>query len=416
VASPAEAGGEPFEAELVVRQRNAWLLGITAFFGLLGFALTVLYFATGSPYGGWGPAVLFFSALAGVALVRENVAPVPVRVVVRADAGGLRVGDASVPRQDILDAQIVPIASGDFLVRVARRRALPLELVVTGPAEGRRVLRALGFDASQTAMRFRGLSRALAKLGMTSFVVSVGLFTVALLLALLRFESPPLVLALIAVGIPAGFAALAPTRIDVGADGVLLTWLGRRRFIPAGAILDVAWYASGGGKNRLIGARIRLRDGEVVWLPVGNKRWDDERVAALIERITEAKETHDRGHVASATALLGRGDRDLAAWITALRAIGTGASATLRTAPVPTDQLWRVVESPGENPEDRAAAAVALGSSADDAARHRLRVAAGAIADRDLRVAIDAVTEEDDAALEGALRDVTARSRSSPSP
>jgi hypothetical protein len=121
------------------------------------------------------------------------------------------------------------------------------------------------------------------------------------------------------------------------------------------------------------------------------------------ERIREAFEAHGRGDVTLAAAALRRGTRDVAAWIRALQAIGSGASADHRTAPVPPDQLWRIVEDPHAEPGARAGAAVVLRGSLDEAGRSRLLAAAGATAQPRVRIALEAAGEGDEAALAEAL-------------
>jgi hypothetical protein len=206
----------------------------------------------------------------------------------------------------------------------------------------------------------------------------------------------------------AGAVALAiPARIDVGADGVLLRWLGTRRFIPLAHIRSLERTTEGIGKSRQVGVRLRLEDGDTVWLPMGDARWADERAGALLERIQEAMDTQAHGPVTATAALLGRRERGAREWIRELRALGAGANADLRTAPVEPEQLWRIVESHGAAPEERAAAAIALSPSLDPRGKERLGVAVDAVADERLRVAIDAAVKEDDAALEEALDEMS---------
>jgi len=127
----------------------------------------------------------------------------------------------------------------------------------------------------------------------------------------------------------------------------------------------------------------------------------EEEAQLFVERIREAMGVPEAPE--SATALLARGARPLAEWIQALRSIGAGAMANLRTADVDPERLWRVLESPSASATDRAAAAVALASSEEPGRRERIRVAASAIAQPKLRVAVEAASHEDEAALADAL-------------
>ncbi len=72
------------------------------------------------------------------------------------------------------------------------------------------------------------------------------------------------------------------------------------------------------------------------------------------------------------------------------RALGSGAHATHRVAPIAVDRLWRIVESPATQPTIRAAAAVALGLRLDPRDRDRLRAAASATTAPRLRAALEA--------------------------
>jgi hypothetical protein len=73
---------------------------------------------------------------------------------------------------------------------------------------------------------------------------------------------------------------------------------------------------------------------------------------------------------------------------------------------VPSEHLWRVVEASSAQAEERVAAAFALSTCEGDEVRGRFRVAAQAVANLRLRVALEAAARGDEAALEGALREI----------
>jgi len=194
---------------------------------------------------------------------------------------------------------------------------------------------------------------------------------------------------------------------------MLLDWRRqRRRFIPSAKIVRVERYVVGGGGGRpVVGAAITLEGGEVLEIPLGmSGSWDEDRALAVVDRIREALETCRRGPVDPSASLLGRRGRDVRGWMDDLRAIGSGANATLRIAPVQPEVLWRVLESPGAAVEERAAAAVALARALDDDGRTRLRIAAAAVAETNLRIVLDAAATEDEGALEEALGEASALS------
>ena len=359
---------EPFQGTLALRARNRWLLGLAALPGLLAAVLTGAFFAAGIRSGTVVPALSILSILALTAVLRRNLSSVPVPSQVEVGSDGLRVGTLFVPRSRIKDARIVPRKDGACFVRVSRRGRLPIDLDVRDKGEGRRLLRALGFDAAQTVMRFRGSSQAMASVRARGALLLV-LTAAGLVSASGRFPlgTWSIVGGLALVVFPLVLAMLVPTRIDVGADGILLTWFGRKRFIPSPKIASVDRYVDAvGANNKRIGASLTLHGGEVVNIPMGSAQWNEDDASALIERIHEAIDTYKRGTVAASTALLGRRGRSLRDWIEDLRAIGSGANATLRVAPVQPETLWRVIESPSAAVEERAAAAVALASAIDD--------------------------------------------------
>ena len=78
--------------------------------------------------------------------------------------------------------------------------------------------------------------------------------------------------------------------------------------------------------------------------------------AEFIARIEEAIAAHHAHASGDAVTSLARGRMPVRVWLRALRAIGTGANATLRIPQVPRDQLWSVLEDAAATPSDRAAA------------------------------------------------------------
>jgi len=408
---------ERFEATLVLRRRNEWLLGLTALFAALSLLLNFV-----APLLLLGPGLAFvaFSAVLLARVLRRNTWPILAAVPVGAGADGLRAGGLRVARTHIADAQLVPREGGASYVRVTRSRGLPIELNVRDQEEGRRLVRALGFDAAKKVTRIEYVGWATGKswtiaaqIGLLAIAVTIGLSIPILLLLPLQgwfLWALPL-LSAVALGV---FFAFARSRVDVGADGLmLLDWRRqRRRFIPSAKIVRVERYVVGGGGGRpVVGAAITLEGGEVLEIPLGmSGSWDEDRALAVVDRIREALETCRRGPVDPSASLLGRRGRDVRGWMDDLRAIGSGANATLRIAPVQPEVLWRVLESPGAAVEERAAAAVALARALDDDGRTRLRIAAAAVAETNLRIVLDAAATEDEGALEEALGEASALS------
>jgi hypothetical protein len=199
-------------------------------------------------------------------------------------------------------------------------------------------------------------------------------------------QAVPLALLLAVAALFALCAGVAvPTRLTVGADGVLLRWLWTERFV---AWADVA--------------AVEPFDGGVV-LALSQGRWITLRTPAAPERCDPAGQTMVERIQAAWRAEIGAaGERDEAAarllqregcrtqeWVGAMRSIrGTGQEAGYRSAAVPPDLLWRVVEDPGATPTARIGAAVALSRSLDDAGRERLLAASDACVEPRVRIAL----------------------------
>lgn len=97
-----------------------------------------------------------------------------------------------------------------------------------------------------------------------------------------------------------------PGRLHVGTDGVLITWLGTKRFIGFSEISSAK--AQGGG---VVG--LHLKVGGIVRIPAGLQ------ILIVITRLNEAMEAYRRGGaVADIASLLRRGERPMEDWMDAL--------------------------------------------------------------------------------------------------
>lgn len=224
--------------------------------------------------------------------------------------------------------------------------------------------------------------------------------------AAIGFAVHPLSLATLVplIGLLAIRLVMAPTEFSVGSDGIVSSWYGRRRFIGYDHIASIdkrartTWRAE---RNVIV-----LASGEEIVLPDLGGGVDDSVTRSLVRRIQDAREAFQRCEVETAAAAVYRGDRDLRAWISSLRALGSGASADHRVAPIEPDRLWRIVEDPSSRAIDRAAAAVALTARADASERRRLQAVSDATAAPKLRIALEAAARGDEAELEAALAEI----------
>jgi hypothetical protein len=402
----------PFVSPDLVRiRRNRWILGAAASPMLLSLGLTLATVITHHPFAVVAPHAFILGIVALVFAWRRNWRPLAEVVAVRADAQGVQVGDTYVARGQLRAAYVLP--GTPPRVRLQRRLALPVDLQMGSTEQARALLRALGLDVSQTVSTFRAQSRAVAK---RRYMVGMmggffGLYA-AFVSGFLRGSHHPGGGAALGILFVLGLVALVtvvvmPTWVDVGADGIALRWFGRKRFYGYGEILDVAAFSRGSGRSRQIGVDVTLRSGEVIPVPIGTPNWSEDDVAMLEERIREGRESWKAGEASADAALLRRGERPLGEWIGTLRAIGAGANADMRTAPLPRERLFRILESPSAGSTDRAAAAIALGQELDEESRARLRSAAEACAAPKLRIALEAAAKGDDEAeLEAALAEV----------
>jgi len=333
---------------------------------------------------------------------------------VEVDERGLSFdGRLVVPRAAMSGAVLVP--RGDLLpwVRVRHgglRRATDVR--VRDREQGRALLVALGFDASQRAATFQLASRAiideklrdrLKVLRAVTYAVPFGalFFAVASGHAAAAVAVLPLWITVLLAQVALLFV---PTRLVIGADGLLLSWCGRRRFIAYSEIAVInGLQCSTETSPALRGIQLRLTTDEAVVLWV-------EDAEQLYERAGEAVVAWWRREAAAQSALVARGGRDVQTWLRALDGIEAHASVSYRTASM-AEELWRIVEDVSAPADARAGAAVALRRWIDDAGRARLHRAAVTTAHPRLRIAIEsAASGSTEDTLATALAEVEAAS------
>jgi len=162
-------------------------------------------------------------------------------------------------------------------------------------------------------------------------------------------------------------------------------------------------FDTGYGRNRRRGVELALR-GRTLQLPM----YTDESIVTLEQRIRDVIAlAKNQTHVGAEALVLARGELGLRDWITKLKAMGSGATATLRSAAVMPENLWRIAEDPAQPAIQRAAAAIALAPSLGEADKERLGDLAKTTAAPKLRVALERVAEEaTDAEMEEALKEL----------
>jgi hypothetical protein len=211
--------------------------------------------------------------------------------------------------------------------------------------------------------------------------------------------------------------------VVVGVDGVFT----HGRFIPHSEIREIrhdprerlgwGWGDITEGPTVAWSVSIALTSGRVM------KLTDDLEVgdgAGLVHALARDLESAHKAWRAARSqpvpeaASLARGKQTGAAWLGALRRLGSG-SGPYRTAPAELEQVAQILDNPRAKPWSRAAAAVVLSSSGDTTAATKLGKAADALASPMIRAALHTVSEgRSDAAIAAALDTLAAADQEKP--
>jgi hypothetical protein len=418
-----------FEASVVVRvRRGPWFEGLAY---VAFFTIIALMFWPASHESPAGRAVLFelFSRLLVYGLLgwsyyvkHSRHLRWPARgsaAQAKVDARGLQLEPGPfVARATIDQAFFVsrPNEPSYLLIRPKGGLRRHLRLEVANADEGRRLLHALGFGTSQTIARFRVISYAAinsaagsAKARWFGAIAMISLNLTATwgvyVCHTLRSPFPvvwPHLAILTLLTLAFGVTAETPTRLHIGTDGLLLIRPFSKRFIPYARLQSAARY-DGPPNQQHQCLTLTLRGGEAVRVFVSWAKGDPE-IDIILQRTHEALEAWRAGGggQTGASSLARPADISPTAWVARLRTLGVGQPATHRVSPLSREMLWQMLEDPASPPGRRAAAAVALQATLDDAARARLRVVAQTSTQPRLRAALDAVVEaqEDEAVAE----------------
>jgi hypothetical protein len=352
--------------------------------------------------------------LLALALWKWDLWPSIERVAVIADRAGLHVGARFLPCSAIREGCVVP-ASHDRSPHVVIQplRGASIKLAIADLADGHALLHALGLDISQSVTVFRALPPMVLKRPYLSLMVwFVFMMSGQALFRNVLSGGGPLLGRVLPLVVPLVLCAffMAPMRIAVGADGVELRWFWQRRLIRYRELLRAMTYKETKGIYKTSGIELTLSSGKAIRLAFSDPRKIQAGAQLVSERIQAAMDRHPAGEGESVEALLRRGSGEIPAWIRRLRSLGAGANAGMRTAPVPRDRLFDIVEDASMDPAARAAAAVALGPELDVHGRARLRAAGAATVAPRLRIAIEAAAlgANEDAAIEAALAELDA--------
>jgi hypothetical protein len=197
-----------------------------------------------------------------------------------------------------------------------------------------------------------------------------------------------------------------PGYVDLGADGLLLDLRDGRRFVGFGDLDEAVVYREHALGKRFVGVRLTFGEesGEALQIPLGEDQFGaGDRAVQLAAAITAALRAFRERDFAEEASLLSCGGRSASAWAARLGAVGEGANAGPREAPVPPERLLRIAENPGAPPALRAGAAVAARARLDADGRARLRIAAQGTASPELQAALESAAGEDEEAVVAAL-------------
>jgi hypothetical protein len=305
----------------------------------------------------------------------------PHMLAARAGSDGLFVdGKLALPRSMIRAAYVSPSWPNGAYVRIERKGAFPAELWTADAMDARAIVRSLSLDARRVVGTFAGRSPAR---GTIWVVLQLFALFAVLLFSLEASAAWPFPAAMLAC-----FLLLAASsRIEVGTDGVRVSWLGvQTRFVRIEEIASVEQHP---GVVRLVTSRgavdLDLASGSssaVVGL----------QVSMLAERIRDAMRR--AGTLDVDTSLLERADVD------ELRALGAGQGYR---ASLQREDLLYVISDARKPPRVRIAASIALGELEGDE-RERLRIAADASSFPDLKEALAAVADGDEETVRARLR------------
>lgn len=414
--SPSEQAKLPeFRGEVVRVQRNPRWMALGALPFLAVPVLITLAIVTRQP----AVAVpsLHATILGAVAmawLYRANKNPVFKTGELFVDREGVHHKGRLIARRSEIRAAFTAHREGAVEVRLERRGLKPsIVLRVADDAEARRVMLAVGMDASQTVAEVRAASQIFAWSILKQICVFVlpligaGMMGAVTAAAGVVFVTPLLVPLMV---ISMFVLLFSRTHLRIGADGVGTKWLGQQHFYPFAQMQDAASYEERIGGKTQLGVRLSMTNGDQAKIPCGQKGWNNVDPSEIEQRIREARDVHRRGGWELDPQLLARGERTVADWLVALRAVGAGAGADMRTSAIPTDRLLSLIADASAPGIARVAASIAALEQAPEEARTRARIAAVTTAEPTLRKSFERVASasSDDDALAEALAELEA--------
>ncbi len=378
----------PFESRDVTRQISPLVLVGTTVAGALAslFSLTVY------------PTILPLAVLWPLLLITVGVGSTLRRGgTLRVDSKGVWWrGALSVPRDEIIhvsrDGDTVAVRTESLWRSVSRfyapNESVASELVAAlGSADDRP---AVTLKLSSPATIHGGIAYAAALLGpVAMLLLPVVTFSLRLV--------APWHIALSALGALCIALLLVPMRVSLGADGVLVQWMSRSRWIRWADVEDVRQASK--TSDVLV---LKLRRGEEVRIPAEEAfaLTDADASEDLLARMKRAmSEAHTARSHAVMTALARR-DETAAEWVARLRSLLNRETIGYRAAPITAEEVAEALRDRGADEALRIAAAIAYAPAGGAEA---VRKEAETVASTRVRVVLDAAVADDEEAIARAV-------------
>jgi len=345
-------------------------------------------------------AVVATLALGGLGLVWPRLPQARREEVdLAVDASWITVGTARFARAKIRRALVMPAGSGAVVELHGRGSLRPLVTIAFAEAEAAaRFVSEIGHDAARRVAPFVALSPFAGRRGYRPLLASALVASHAAGIALAVALSSYVPIGVAMVAILAACLTSLPSRIEIGVDGLAWIWLGRRRFIPWTKVRSARRVELPG--HRTIDALEVDVEGEgPIRFAMARDAVGTDTPERILERIQQARRARAENDTGSAVAALGVVEgADPTAHIARVKKL-VARPDEYRASPLRSDQVEGVLADPEAPPATRVLAAVAAVAASAAEGKARVRIAAEATADRDLRAALEAAAAEDEPLL-----------------
>ncbi len=357
------------------------------------------------PFTALDGAALVLTLLGAAVVLRPPTREVTTRVAV--DGEGIAVGDVRVRHADVPEITVFVDDEGapcDVTVRRIDGDDLTLRQVPDADAEA--FVRAAGHKNTARRRFYRGAQDAPFHGAATLPIYGLVAFVAAAFGQAFDAWGPLLVGGALALA----FFGRRVSGLLLDDRGVTRVWALSLQFVPWERVGGVdPWDTLPQTRGYTAGLDLRLDDGSTVRMPLTSDRAHRPRMDALAARILREAGARRVGARDPRDAVLSRGDRDVGAWLLAVRALGVGADGEFHRADVAREALWRVFEDPARSDEHRAAAAAALTATDHDDDLARVRVMASSLPPCPARTVALAALDRDEDAVRRALEAVSPR-------